>query len=42
MFWLILSVIVLVLTFTAGYFVGSNNPAKSVIEKLKQQLKDKL
>lgn len=42
MIWIVLTVVILTLTFTAGYFVGSNNPAKSVIAKLKKELKDKL
>lgn len=31
-------VVVSVLVFTFGYFVGSNNPTKSVIEKIKNKL----
>ena len=34
----ILSTIVLILAFTAGYFVGSNNPSKEVIKKIKDKL----
>jgi len=31
-------IVICVLVFMFGYFVGSNNPTKSVIEKIKNKL----
>lgn len=34
----LLTIIIVTAAFTAGYFVGSNNPTKSVIKKIKDKL----
>jgi len=31
-------VIIAIVTFGVGYFVGSNNPSKSIIKKIKDKL----
>ena len=35
---ILLKILIVVAAFIAGYFVGSNNPTKSVIKKIKDKL----
>lgn len=35
---LVLKIAIVLAAFIAGYFVGSNNPTKSVIKKIKDKL----
>jgi hypothetical protein len=34
----LLKILIVIAAFIAGYFVGSNNPTKSVIQKIKDKL----
>lgn len=34
----VLKILFVIAVFVAGYFVGSNNPTKSVIQKIKDSL----
>lgn len=34
----LLTIIIVIAAFIGGYFVGSNNPTKSVIKKIKDKL----
>jgi len=35
---ILLKISIIIAAFIAGYFVGSNNPTKSVIKKIKDKL----
>ena len=35
---ILLKILIVIAAFIAGYFVGSNNPTKSVIKKIKDKL----
>ena len=35
---MIIKIVILIGAFVAGYFVGSNNPTKAVIKKIKDSL----